>query len=168
MQYLAATIKLLARSPPHPSPFSQLPPSPSPFQLSPCLWATLLPFPIQPTNTQAFNGNPYRTDNEIRREQKSKPRCAMASRSAAEGQPGRQWPQLFPGKHPATMRPGSGTEEGPGSPGGAGGCRWNMHLIGYLSAFLGGYKVQPLPEGIMGCNNKTAGSFDASPLTEEL
>lgn len=43
-----------------------------------------------------------------------------------------------------------------------------MHLIGYLSAFLGGYRVQPLPEGIMGCNNETAGSFDTGPSTEEL
>lgn len=38
-----------------------------------------------------------------------------------------------------------------------------MHLIGYLSAFLGGYEVQPLPEAIMGCNNEAAlpqSSFD--------
>jgi len=43
-----------------------------------------------------------------------------------------------------------------------------MHLIGYLSAFLGGYEVQRLPEGIMGCNNESGGSFDAGPSTEEL
>lgn len=31
-----------------------------------------------------------------------------------------------------------------------------MHLIGYLSALLGGYEVQWLPEAIMGWNNEAA------------
>lgn len=49
------------------------------------------------------------------------------------------------------------------APWGAGGCHWNMHLIGYLSAFLGGYELQWLLEAIMGCNNEAAlphSSFD--------
>lgn len=87
----------------------------------------------------------------------------MASRSA-----GQTMVPAVPGKPPATMRPGSGTEEGPGSPGGqevvAGIC---ISLV-TCQLFRGGYEVQSLPEGIMGCNNETAGSFDAGPSTEEL
>lgn len=76
-------------------------------------------------------------------------------------------PSCSPGRTQPQPDPAPAPERVP-APRGAGGCHWNMHLIGYLSAFLGGYKVQPLPEGIMGCNNETAGSFDAGPLTEEL
>lgn len=93
-------------------------------------------------------------DNEIRMEQKSKPRCSMAGQTMV--------PAASQEAPSPTMSPAPVLRRVP-APWGAGGCHWNMHLIGYLSAFLGGYEVQPLPEAIMGCNNEAAlpqSSFD--------
>lgn len=115
MQCQPAKIKLFSQfpTPPNPSPAPPTPFSTSLAQPFPHLRAILLPSSTKPTHMQAFHGNPYPTDNEIRREQKSKPRCSMASCSA-----GQTMVPAASQEAPSHNEPSSGAEEGPGSLGG--------------------------------------------------